>query len=120
MKLLEQQQLFARLLPELLRAAFEMGFDVTLGEMWRTPEQAQLNAKKGIGISSSLHIKRLAVDLNLFKGDKLLTDSLDYAPLGAVWKALHPLARHGGDFKDSAGRPKPDGCHFSLERDGVK
>ncbi len=114
MSLIEQQQLFMRLLPRLIDAAHELGFEVTAGELYRTPEQAALNAKKGSGIANSLHTKRLAIDLQLFKKQMLLTDSLDYAALGAVWKTLHPLCRHGGDFS------KPDGGHFSIERDGVK
>lgn len=114
MFLIDQQQLFMRLLPKLIDAAHELGFEVTAGELYRTPEQAALNAAKGSGIKNSLHTKRLAVDLNLFRRQMLLTDSADYAALGKVWKTLHPLCRHGGDFS------KPDGGHFSLERDGVK
>lgn len=115
MTLLEQQQLFMRLLPQLIMAAHEMGFEVTAGELHRTPEQAALNAAKGAGISNSLHTKRLAIDLQLFKGREYLTDSLDYAVLGDFWKTLHTLARWGGDF-----RPRADGNHFSLEYGGVK
>jgi hypothetical protein len=86
----------------------------------RTQAEADLNAKKGIGISNSLHTIGLAVDLNLFIADKIQTNSEAYRPLGKYWKSLDPLCRWGGDFKDANGKPKPDGMHFSLEHLGVK
>ena len=108
MTLHEQQVLFARLLPRLIDQAFELGFEVVLGETWRTPEQAAANAAKGIGIKNSLHCDRLAVDLILFRDGIWLQSSADYAPLGEWWEKQHPLARWGGRFT------RPDGDHFSL------
>jgi hypothetical protein len=114
MTLREQQSLFCRLIAKLIEQAYVLGFELTFGECYRTPEQAALNAKSGAGISNSLHTQRLAIDLLLFKDGKYLTDSADYKPLGDYWKTLHPLNAWGGDFK------KSDGNHFSSARDGVR
>ena len=91
------------------------GYEWTFGEAWRTPEQAALNAARGTGIRASLHVDRLAIDLNLFRDGQWLTDSAAHAPLAKYWQTLHPLARWGGTFK-----PTPDGNHYSFEWQGRK
>lgn len=116
MKLIEKQFLFMRLLPRLLDKAHELGFDVTGGELERTEAQAEVNAASGTGISNSLHKKRLAIDLNLFKDGSYLTKTEDHLALGTYWKLLHPLCRWGGDFTGK----RPDGNHYSIEHEGVK
>jgi hypothetical protein len=115
MTLREQQSVFVLLVARLIDYAYRSGYELTFGEAWRTPEQAKLNAAKGSGISNSLHITRLAIDLNLFRGGVFLDSTEHHRALGNYWKSLHPLARWGGDFQ-----PKPDGNHYSLERDGYK
>lgn len=112
MRLIERQQLFAQLLPKLLDKAHELGFAVTLGEAWRAPETARLYAQKGRGSAQSLHIVRLAVDINLFRGHIWLQDTDSHRSLGLHWKSLHPLCRWGGDFT------RPDGNHYSIEWEG--
>lgn len=112
LKLGEKQRIFAYNIAGLILWAFEQGYEVTLGEAYRTPEQAALNAQKGTGIANSVHTQRLAMDLNLFKDGKFLTASEDYKPLGDYWKALHPLNRWGGDFTQK------DGNHFSVTHEG--
>ncbi len=126
--LLDKQNAFAGLAGRLVHRAQAMGYQVSLGEAWRTPEQAKfiieqvlLNAEKGIGIASSLHIKRLALDLNLFHNGKYLNASSDYEALGKWWEAQstaqgpNPVrCRWGGRFK------KPDGNHFSIEHEGIQ
>jgi hypothetical protein len=107
------QEEFARALPQLIQKAFELGFTVTLGEAWRTPQQAQWNADHGLGIAHSLHIERLAIDLNFFKDGALVTDGSKLADVGAWWKTLGANYRWGGDFSHL-----PDGNHFSLSPDG--
>jgi hypothetical protein len=115
MTLGEQQRLFMRLLPRLIDYAYANGFELTAGELYRTPEQAALNAKSGAGIAHSLHTQRLAIDVQLFKGGVYLDKSEDYQSLGEFWKRQHPLARWGGDFHS-----RPDGNHFSLEYGGTQ
>ncbi|MEL0552957.1 M15 family metallopeptidase [Raoultella lignicola] len=113
MTLSEKQQLFTILIAQLILWADGKGYRLTFGEAYRTPEQAALNAKKGSGISNSLHTRRLAVDLNLFINGQYQTDSAAYLPLGEYWESLG--GSWGGRFKS-----RPDGNHFSLEHEGVR
>lgn len=115
MTLSEKQRLFTRLVGQLIEWSYSHGYELTFGEAYRTPEQAALNAKTGAGISNSLHIQRLAIDLNLFQGSVYLTDSAAYKPLGDFWKTLNPDCSWGGDFHS-----RPDGNHFSLSYNGVR
>ena len=112
MTLSEKQQLFAVKVAQLILWADDHGYRLTFGEAFRTPEQAALNAKKGSGITNSLHTQRLAVDFNLFIGGQYQTDSATYLPLGEYWESIG--GAWGGRFS------KPDGNHFSLEHNGVR
>lgn len=112
MTLRDQQSLFVKLLPRLIDYAYEQGYEMTLGEAWRTPEQAKINAESGKGISNSLHIDRLAIDINLFVAGAYVAGSAAHKPLGEFWEKLHPLCRWGGRFND--------GNHYSLEWQGRK
>jgi hypothetical protein len=107
------QQEFAQSAAKLIQKAAELGYGVTLGEAWRTPEQALLNAQHGVGIVHSLHIYRLAIDINLFKDGAYLTGADGYTELGTWWKTLGVNYRWGGDFTIK------DYDHFSLSPDGV-
>lgn len=112
MTLGEQQRLFTRLVGSLISWAYANGYELTFGETYRTPEQAALNAAKGIGIANSLHTLRLAVDFNLFKDGAYLTDTADYQPMGVFWESIG--GSWGGRFTQK------DGNHFSLEWQGVR
>lgn len=108
----EQQTKFVKMVGQLIGWAYENGFELTVGEAYRTPEQAALNAEHGTGIKHSLHTQRLAIDLNLFKGGVYQMNSEAYMPLGGYWESLG--GSWGGRFA------KPDGNHFSLEYEGVR
>lgn len=110
----EKQKEFAQNVASLIQELYLEGYDVTFGEAWRPEWVAEEYARQGKGIVNSLHTLRLAIDLNLFKDGKYLTDSSEYKKAGEIWKGLHPLNRWGGDFK------KPDGNHFSMEHNGVQ
>lgn len=112
--LVTKQGQFSTNLALLVLYANSVGYTVTFGEVWRTPEQAALNAKKGIGIANSLHTQRLAADINIFHGTTWLNKREDYVLLAKFWKSLHPMNRWGGDFT------RPDSNHFSMEHNGVK
>lgn len=111
----QQQSEFVLLVARLIEWAYQNGFELTFGECWRTPEQAARNAQTGAGISNSLHIERLAIDLNLFVGGVYIDATEGYTRLGEYWKSLHPRCRWGGDF-----RTRKDGNHFSYSPDGVR
>jgi D-alanyl-D-alanine carboxypeptidase len=106
----QKQNRFAGMVGRLLLRAQEMGYEVTLGEAYRTPEQAAFNAQKGTGIRNSLHSLRLAIDLNLFLNGAWLIGSDDHRPLGEWWESIG--GSWGGNFK------RPDGGHYSLEHEG--
>lgn len=114
----QKQSRFAKDAARLILRAYELGYEITLGEAWRTPQQAKANAKSGAGIANSLHIERLAIDLNLFRDGKFLTDSAAHRPLGEWWESLGHDYKWGGRFKDSNGHPRPDGNHYSISPDG--
>jgi len=108
------QEEFTRASARLILHAFDIGYGVTYGETYRTPEQAALNAQRGTGVTNSLHTDRLAIDLNLFKDGVYITDDTGHRQLGAWWKALGPRYRWGGDLA------KKDYNHYSLSPDGVR
>jgi hypothetical protein len=111
MTLREKQSLFVQNVVHLINYIYSNGQSCTLGESWRSPEQAQIYAKEGKGIKDSLHCKRLAIDLNLFDKDGNLVESHDaIKPYGTYWKGLHTSNRWGGDF------PKlVDSVHFEMQ-----
>lgn len=100
MTLRQKQFIFTYLVARLILFANKNGYELTFGETYRTPEQAALNAKKGIGIVNSLHIKRLAIDLNLFKDGIYLSSSESHRFLGEWWERQHIHCRWGGRFND--------------------
>lgn len=115
MTLGEKQRLFVKLIGQLIEWAYLNGFELTFGEAFRTAEQAAWNAQRaGTGIVNSLHLKRLAIDLNLFIGGEYQPLSEAHRPLGECWKSMNPLCRWGGDFS------RPDGNHYSMEEGGVR
>ena len=139
MTLGEQQKLFTRLITKLLAYAFELGFEITFGEAYRSDEQAEINSLgqegrekvaalvqglfpelanrirnngKNNGIRLSIHQDKLAIDLNLFKNGEYLPDAESHRPLAEFWETLHPLCRAGYRFRDAN--------HYSLEFQGRK
>jgi len=109
MSLVVLQQLFAQDVGDLIRYIYERKYKCTLGEVYRTEDQALLYAKEGIGIKDSLHCKRLAIDICLFSPDgKYLDKTESYTEFGLFWESLNPLNRWGGHFKNA------DGNHFQT------
>lgn len=100
-----KQVKFSRMVAQLINKAFELGHEVTLGHAYRTPEEC-----KRLGFPKSLHGKRLAIDINLFKDGEYLTSTEDHRALGEWWESIG--GTWGGRFDD--------GNHYSLEHGGVK
>ena len=109
------QRLFTRNIALLIAWAYANGYELTFGDAFRSPQQAKLNSGKygliekatGIitwfakrGISLSLHMLKLALDLNLFRDGRYLSKTEDHHALGRYWESLHPLNRWGGRYGD--------------------
>jgi hypothetical protein len=110
MDLLKYQITFTQNIIKLLDWCFKHDLIVTMGEVFRTQEQAEIYAKQGKGIVNSLHCKRLAIDLNLFDLDgNYLGEPKHYKPAGEYWKSLHPDDRWGGDWTK-----RIDPYHFEM------
>lgn len=107
-----KQARFARSVALLILMANELGYAVTFGEAYRSAPEAERLAAGGRGIANSLHCDRLAVDLNLFKDGKYLSDTESHRPLGELWESFGPDYRWGGRFGD--------GNHYSIEHQGRK
>ena len=107
MTLREQQSKFAKMAAELILKAYEMGYEVTLGDAYRDPRlHGEMGVKKAYGAANSFHKIRLAIDLNLFKDGKFLTTTADHRPLGEWWESKG--GAWGGRFKQA------DANHYSL------
>jgi hypothetical protein len=113
MGLRAKQTAFAKLVPRLIDKAFELGYEVTLGDAYRDPRVfGQIGVARGYGHRSSAHKQRLAIDLNLFQDGVFVGDTEKHRPLGEWWEQQHPDARWGGRFAD--------GNHYSLIHEGVR
>ncbi len=98
----ETQSEFVVAVARLIDFAFDNEYELTFGDAHRSPEECSR-----LGHEESCHGIRLAVDFNLFKAGRYLTQTEDYAALGEFWKSTHKLARWGGEFMD--------GNHFSFQ-----
>ncbi len=106
----EKQSRFAVMVARLILHAGELGYEVTLGEAWRSEYEATRLAKQKLGIKRSLHSDRLAIDLNLFRDGVWLKTTEDHRPLGDWWEQIG--GAWGGRFND--------GNHYSLAHEGRK
>jgi hypothetical protein len=112
--LLEAQKEFAQDAARLVLRAAELGLAVTLGEVLRPRDLQNLYIQTGRSWApNSRHLDKLAIDLQLFRGDKYLTDEEEYAPLGTWWEELRPGLNKWGA---SSGRPRKDANHFERRR----
>lgn len=115
----QKQRLFTRLIAKLIDYAYTQGYELTFGDAYRDPRvHGELGVKKSYSSGGSVHKERLAVDFNLFIDGKYQESSEAHRKLGEYWKSLDPECRWGGDFKDSSGRPAPDGNHYSMSHNG--
>lgn len=98
----EKQSRFVRMVGLLIDYAYLQGFELTFGDAYALTGHKE----------NSLHSKRLAIDLNLFRNGEYLTTTEAHLPLGELWERLG--GTWGGRFS------KPDGNHYSLEHEGVR
>jgi len=99
MKLSEQQRIFTRNIARLVYYAYQNGFELTFGEAFRTNEQQMIYVQTGKSKTmNSNHLKRLAVDFNVFVNNQLTYDWECIKILGDYWETLHKDNRWGGDW----------------------
>ncbi|RLI66366.1 MAG: M15 family peptidase [Candidatus Asgardarchaeum californiense] len=101
----KRQSKFVRLVILLLMHIHARGYEITFGDAYRDP-------RCKYGAPNSLHLMRLAIDLNLFKDGVYLTDTEDHREFGEYWESLDPDCSWGGHFND--------GNHYSLAYMGRK
>lgn len=112
MSLRKKQSEFARLVGKLILKAYDLGYEVTLGDAYRDPRvHGAMGVRKSYSHPKSAHKIRLAIDLNLFKNGEFLETTEGHRPLGEWWEKQHPDARWGGRFSDAN--------HYSFTNDGV-
>lgn len=107
MSLVNEQAAFLQDVAKLIQQVPKVGLQATAGELWRPQEMQDLYLAQGkTKAKTSNHTRRLAIDLNVFKGGSMAT--LDQIrPLGQFWESLNPLNRWGGNFSTIK-----DGPHF--------
>jgi len=117
--MVEKQAKFVKTVAMFIQKATEIGYQFTFGEAWRPMFVAEQYARSGKGIKNSLHVQRLAIDLNAFHDGAYLDASKPWhithlEKLGKLWESLDALARWGGRFE------KKDYNHYSFEHNGVR
>ena len=90
----EQQSKFTWMVHLLIQHAYNSGYELTFGDTYATSGHKK----------DSFHYKRLAVDFNLFRDGKYLTETKDHEELGEYWESMG--GTWGGRFND--------GNHYSL------
>jgi hypothetical protein len=98
--MIDLQWKFLKNLCELFTEIEQRGFIATGGELYRTIEQQKIYFDSGKSKTmDSNHLKRLAIDLNIFKDGVLIYDKDILQPLGDYWEGLDENNRWGGNFK---------------------
>jgi hypothetical protein len=108
--LMDEQEVFSQNICKLIEYINAKGYHVTLGEAYRTHEQALIYAHEGLGIKNSLHCERLAMDLNIISREgKLLSSVEELMPFGEYWESLNEYNVWGGKWTH-----RPDSDHFQM------
>jgi hypothetical protein len=94
MSLSRIQQQFMQHFGMLLHQIYARGYGCTGGHLYRCQDCP-------VGTKNSNHKIRLAVDLQLFKDGKYLTDPEEYRQFAQYWEALHPDNRSGIRYNDA-------------------
>ena len=110
MKLWQEQAKFCADAAQLITYINSQGMFCTFGDAFRSKEQAEIDARNGVGIKDSLHCERLALDLNLFNAvGTYMVDDRFWKPFGEYWEKMDPQNRWGGNFE------RKDGNHFQRD-----
>ncbi len=100
MRLREAQSLFAKQFAQFVLWLYEEGYEVTFGEAQRPVEMADLYlaTDKSRAGRNSLHCKKLAFDIFIFKDGKLIEKKQTLESVGKKWESMDSLNSWGGFF----------------------
>lgn len=127
MTLSEKQRVFTFNISKLIAEAFRLGYELTFGEVYRTPEQQKIYFDSGRSKTmNSRHLDRLAVDFNIFKDGVILfanpatrrAEIQSVLPLGQFWVSLNTANVWGGDWdrdNDTIDETFLDPYHFEMK-----
>jgi hypothetical protein len=91
MTLSDHQWAFLQDVAKLITFCAGNGIKLTGGELWRTHEQQLIYVKAGMSKTmDSKHLKRLAIDLNLFINGELRHDKEAFKVPAEYWASLSP------------------------------
>ena len=111
----KHQEAFAVHAALLIQKAGELGMSVRIGEVLRTEEQQEIYVRTGKSRTrDSMHLKKCAIDLNLFIGERFATRD-EIAALGKWWESLDVRNRWGGSWRGKIERGEStfvDAPHF--------
>ena len=101
--MVEEQWKFLQDVAKLLLYAEATSVVLTGGELYRTEEQQKIYFTSGKSKTmNSMHLKRLAIDLNFFVDGELVYEHPKVEALGTYWESLDKKNQWGGfwNFKD--------------------
>jgi peptidoglycan L-alanyl-D-glutamate endopeptidase CwlK len=102
MTLGKHQEKFSRDLVDLLTYAHNLGYEVRIGEVFRTIDQQRIYVQSGRSKTmNSMHLKKCAADLHFTKDGVLCYPE----ELGNYWEQLDPLNTWGGHWKSFKDKP---------------
>ena len=84
---------------------------IRLGEVERTQAQQEIYIKEGKSkTNNSMHLKRCAADLYIFKNGEWLQSKTQLQSIGDYWETLDKSNKWGGNFKNFIDTP-----HFERQ-----
>lgn len=96
----EHQEAFMRDFARLLNHLHDSGYAVRGGELERTQAQQEIYYSSGKSKTMrSNHLRRLAVDIHIFKEGEWLKTKEQLQEIGDYWESLSKYNRWGGNFK---------------------
>jgi hypothetical protein len=103
MSIVSEQAVFLNEVCKLIDFIHSENIIVTGGELYRTKEQQDIYIKSGRSkTNNSMHMKRLAIDLNFFKivdgVPVLINEKSMLQSIGDFWESLDSKNRWGGNF----------------------
>lgn len=118
MSLGTEQEIFTKQVVELLLNAFDLGYEVRLGEVQRPIEMQEIYVRTGRSKTmDSMHLKKCAIDLVLLKKGVVCSRE-EIKPLGTWWENRDLKNRWGGSWRGAVEAGKSsfvDAPHFERQ-----